>query len=261
MTDPYLFGQPINFDVYPTKLNEDLSAREVAGMTLVSAYLFPDTIGTVTAAQGTSGTGAIQGPVSSWTANDGGYTIAFAAVDDPYPTSTIDVRVYFVTVNVQLSGGAQVQTIILPLVLRRVHAHHTRVETSPIDLEDHYPNVGSYFTATRQETLIRIAKEEVQQELEGKFLVWLRIDRLDQLNRSVALKALSNGFLSLIKERGDQWSILYAEYKQKYGNAIATQRLDYDSDQDGIPDTQATAKPNFAWINLFDKPTSRNREP
>jgi hypothetical protein len=262
VSDPYLFGQPISFSFYPTKYNQDLSSSEVSAMTLVSAYVFPDTVGLITPQQGTSGAGSIQGPVASWTGPaNSGYTIAFAAIDDPYPTSLIDVRVYFVTINVKLATGAQTQTIILPLILRRVAAHHSRIETTAGDLATYYPTIGSYFSSGDQDTLISVAKKEIQRELEGKFLIWLRIDRLDRLNDAVALKALANGFLSLMRAPNDRWDKLHVEYAKKYNAALAVLRLEYDENKDGIPDVEATAKPNFAFINIFDTRSSRNKEP
>lgn len=224
--------------------------------------MFPDTVGIITPQQGTSGDRSIQGPVTTWTGpTNNGYVINFSAIDDPYPTSLIDVRVYFVTINVTLTTGGQTQTIILPLILRRVQAHHSRIETTQTDLSKYFPTVASYFDSATQDSLISVAKAEIQRELEGKFLIWLRIDRLDRLTDAVALKALANGCMPNIRAPNDRWDKLNAWFQKKYDDMMETLRLEYDADKDRIPDVDATSKPTMAWINLIDTPFSRNKEP
>lgn len=247
---PFLFGQDITAEFYPLRYDKYLSNAELTALTLVNIYVFSDTSGKPTIAQAQAGTGAVQGPVSSWTASEEGFTYALAAINDPDQAGGADIRHYWVAVNFKLKSTAtQVETVILELELRRAVGFHARIETSEADLQQHYPKVDDIFSPDEQQDLIATAKQEIQDELAAKFVRWMQITQLDRLNRATALLALTNGFLSEIVAPGDRWNILADRYGAKYDAAMAQLQLEYDASGDGQADTKVAPRPSFLFIN------------
>jgi hypothetical protein len=186
-----------------------------------------------------NGTGALQ-TIGTWTWSTSalGWSYTVAAIDDPQPTSTDNPKVYWEAVNFLLETGEQVQTDVRSLVLERVVGHSHGVGVTDAILKEYFPQIDTCSTSTQREQYIALAIEDVKGKLKNKGFEWARIHRIDRLNIAIAYKVLYMIMLVQLQQGNDKYAIKYNEFKGIYDTTIDSLVLEYDSNQDGLPDAQ-----------------------
>ena len=187
-----------------------------------------------------NGTGALQTVATwTWSGPEQGWSYSVAAIDDPNPTSTDTPKVYWEAVNFRLETGEQIQTDIRTFTLERVVGHSHSVGVTDAVLKEYFPQFDTCSTATQREAYIGLAIEDVKGKLRNKGFEWARIHRIDRLNIAIAYKVLYMIMLVQLQQGSDKYAIKYNEFKGIYENTIDSLVLEYDSNNDGLPDTQA----------------------
>lgn len=248
MPAPYLFGQNLVFEFFPLAYDSSLTASQLTNMSLVNAYVFTDQAkpGGVAASQ--AGTGAFQGPITSWTAGNGGFTLALSAINDPSPQLYLSRYIYWVAVNFRLDAGAQIQTVLAPLELWRVDASFTRIGTDDATLEQFFPSIDSLYTQAQQLSAISAAILAIRARVKAQGFDWARIYRLDRLNLIVAYKALQILFVGQTTGSGSRFPDLVEYYSNELEASLRSLMLEYKNDVDRAPED--IKKPN-AFKVLF----------
>lgn len=197
-----------------------------------------------------TGTGAIQ-TIASWTWSSTalGWSYTVAPINDPNPTSTDNPKIYWEAVNFRLESGAQIQTDIRSLVIERVVGHSHSVGVTDAVLKEYFPQLDTCSTSTQRETYIGLAIEDIKGRLRNKGFEWARIHRVDRLNIAIAYKVLYMIMLVQLQQGNDKYAIKYTEFKGIYDTTIESLVLEYDSNQDGLPDT--TAKSSSGPVRLI----------
>jgi hypothetical protein len=202
-------------------------------------YIFESQPGS-TAAQ--SGSGALQTIATwAWDTSVSGWSYTVAAINDPQPGSFNAPKVYWEAVNFRLESGAQIQTDIRTLVLERVVGQSNGVGVTDAVLKEYFPQLDTCSTTTQREQYIALAVEDVKGRLLSKGFEWARIHRIDRLNIAIAYKVLYMIMLIQLQQGNDKYAIKYNEFKGIYDSTIESLVLEYDSNQDGLPDTQVKA--------------------
>lgn len=242
MPAPYLFGQALTFEFFPLAYDSSLTSAQLAAMSIENAYVFTDLAkpGSVAAAQ--AGTGASQGPITSWTAGNGGFSLAISAINDPSPELYLSRYIYWVAVNFRLAAAAQVQTVLAPLELWRVDASFTRIGTDDATLEQFFPSIDSLYTQSQQLAAIQAAILSVKAKLQAKGFDWARIYRLDRLNLLVAYKALVLLFVGQTTGSSSRFPDLVEFYRAEYESAVGSLLVEYENEVSREP--ESIKKPN-----------------
>lgn len=235
----YVFGQNITYWFYP--LNEDSGASVPSGVQgqTPAIYVFDKS---PTRDEASTGTNSLS-TISSWTWNStkNGWSFTVPAIDDPAPTSNIDVRTYYVAINFILESGEQTQTFIQPLIISRVAGHDKAVTISTTELETYLPQVTAYTSLPQRNAYILQAIEEVKGKLRDKGYEWARITRPDRLDMCVIYKTLAMIMLGQIQDSGDKFSIKYSEYKDNFESALENLKFEYKQQNiDGVVQAKAS---------------------
>jgi hypothetical protein len=99
--------------------------------------------------------------------------------------------------------------------------------------------IRKWTSEQEQLTFIERAVTNVRDKLKGQGYTWANIHRPDRLRELVALQALKLIFLGQIQTGNDKHSIRYQEFKDLFQNALDAILFEYDSNEDGEPDTEA----------------------
>lgn len=233
----YPFGKGFTRWYYP--LVDGVKPDGILTSQTPAIYIFDSQPGRSSAQDGT---GSVQ-TVSSWTwdAASSGWYYSVNAIDDPNPTSTDNPKVYWEAVNFILESGEQVQTDVRTFILERVTGHSHSVGVTDAVLKEYFPQLDTCSTTTQREQYIALAIEDVKGKLRSKGFEWARIHRIDRLNIAIAYKVLYMIMLVQLQQGSDKYAIKYNEFKGIYDSTIESLVLEYDSNQDGLPDTQVKA--------------------
>ncbi|TXH14216.1 MAG: hypothetical protein E6R03_09680 [Hyphomicrobiaceae bacterium] len=233
----YPFGKAFTRWYFP--LVDNQSPTGVLTSQTPSIYIFSTQPDRTTAA---AGTGAVQ-TVSSWTWNTSvnGWSYTVAAIDDPEPTGATSLRTYWEAVNYRLESGEQIQTDVRAFFVQRATGHSHSVGVTDAVLKEYYPQLDACSNPTQREQLIALAVEDVKARLKNKGFEWAMIHRIDRLNIAIAYKTLYMIMLIQIQQGNDKYAIKYAEFKAIFDSTIESLVLEYDSNGDGLPDTNVKA--------------------
>ena len=235
MPAPYLFGQNLTFEFFPLAYDSSLTSAQLANLTLVNAYVFSDQNKPVSVAASQAGTGAFQGPITSWTAGNGGFSFSIAAINDPSPELYLSRYIFWVAVNFRLDAGAQVQTVLAPLELWRVDASFTRIGTDDATLEQFFPTIDSLYTQNQQLAAISAATLAIKGRVKAQGFDWARVYRLDRLNLIVAYKALVILFVGQTTGTGSRFPDLVEYYSAELEAALRSLSMEYEDEVDRSP--------------------------
>jgi hypothetical protein len=230
MGAPYLFGQNLTFEFYPLAYDSSLSSAQLLNISLVNAYVFTDIAKPVSVAASQAGTGASQGPITSWTAGNGGFSFSISSINDPSPELYLSRYIYWVAVNFRLDTGAQIQTVLAPLELWRVDASFTRIGTDDATLEQFFPSIDSLYTQAQQLAAISAATLAIKSRIKAQGFDWARIYRLDRLNLIVAYKALVILFIGQTTGSGSRFPDLVEYYTGELEAALKSLTMEYEDD-------------------------------
>lgn len=240
-----VFGQDITAYFYP--LVDDAAFTPSDTAQTPSIYVF-DAMPSRTVAA--AGTGAVAGPIATWTWNAGtkGFSFTIPAIDDPTPTSTDSQKIYYLGISFKLAAAEQTQTVVQGLTLYRVVGHQTSVGVTLDDMAQYFPQVGAYSSESQRLGYIAEAISEVQDKLRSAGYAWSRINRPDRLKRVVTLRSLALLLLFQVQAGNDKFMVKYLELKQMAKDAFDALKIEYDADGDGVVDAVTEPSSNMALL-------------
>lgn len=199
--------------------------------------------------QAQSGSGSFQTVTAwDWDSARNGWIYTVAVIDDPDPASSQDTRVYWEAINFRLQSAAQIQTDIRSLEMSRVSGQSFAVGVTDEMLRQYYPQLDSCSNSTQRYHQTILAIEDVKSRLKAKGYEWARVARPDRLTIAVAYRVLYMIMLVQIQAGNDKYAIKYAEFKAIFDATIDSLSLEYDSNNDGLPDTQINASVGTAFL-------------
>ncbi len=189
--------------------------------------------------------------ISAWTwdAGKSGWYYTVSAINDPQPDAIDDFKVYWELVTFVLEDGQQSQTVMRSFEMERVTGHAERVNVTDEMLRQYFPQLDSCSTENQRIQLLSLAIEEVKSRLKDKGFEWARISRPDRLSIAIAHKVLYMIMLVQLQGGNDKYAIKYNEFKATFTNTIDGLILEYDSNKDGLPDTNIT--PSYGTVFLI----------
>lgn len=235
------FGKDFTRYFYP--LVDDAAPVTILSSQTPAIYFF-DTQPSRTAAS--AGTGAVQ-TVAAWTWNAGssGWSYTVTAINDPDPTSTLTVRTYWEAINFRLQSAGQIQTVVRAFDLQRVSGHAVSVGVNDEMLREYFPQLDSCSTEVQRAAYVTLAVEDVKSRLKSKGYDWAKVTRPDRLTIAIAYKVLYMIMLVQLQQGNDKYAVKYAEFKKIYESMIEGLTLEYDANEDGLPDTEVKASSDF----------------
>jgi len=234
---PNLFGQDITYNFYPINERDFVSLASVTTDPAIYIYKEGYKPDRTSAAAGTDNGGLVGVAITSWsTTTDGnGKYFTLPAIDDPDVTSSTDKRTYWAAINFYLQDSEQKQTILRALPLERIAAHHKAVGVTVANLEEIFPTIDSYVSATNQTNAITTATTRCKVDLEAHNYEWAELWRPDRLATAIAYKALSNLMFGLVQDAGDRWFELGKEYNGVYTSVLESLRVERIDEPDEDP--------------------------
>lgn len=240
----YPYGQAITYWFYP--LIDDASPSTLLTSQTPAIYVFTTQPSRSVAA---AGTGAAQSVTSwTWDAEKKGWYFTITAIDDPDTSAVDSSRTYWIAINFRLETSAQIQTHLRELPLRRVSGHDKAVGTTHDTLRSYYPQVDAYSTDPQRTASISQAIEDVKARLKNAGYQWARLHRADRLTYIVAHRALAILMLGQAQQANDKFFVKYQEFKGLFQTSFDALQLEYDSNDDGTPDTTTTASSEVLWV-------------
>lgn len=233
----YPFGRDFTLTFDP--LVDDTALLAIPDQT-PSIYIFTDT-NPPTRATALAGTGAVKS-FTSWTRRGIGFDIAVTAIDDPDPNSELRERLYYYAVNFRLTNSAQIQTVIRPLEMERVSAHHRRCDVTSQEVVEACSMVLNYKNHAQITTLIATIKQEVSDKLKDEGFRWAEIYDLDRLKPIITNGTIARIMVHERKNPGDTFDQNFNFYDDLYKSGIKSIQLKIDKALDGRtpPKKQAT---------------------
>ncbi len=245
----YVFGQDITFWFYPFMDNElAVISADVQSQT-PDIYIFTWT-SIPTREQALSGTDALQ-HITSWTWHPvkNAWSFTITAIEDPEPTAVRNTWNFYIAVNFILKlADVTKQTVIMPLEIGRIQGQGRSVSVVYSDLAGIYSQINACSTTAQQTEQIAQAVKDIKARLKFRGYEWSKINKLDELNRAVALRAVSLIMLSQLQAGNDKYGIKYAEYKAMYETEMESLQLEYDQNSNGEPDQDIVPANNVLWV-------------
>ena len=223
----YVYGKDLTYYLYAfedkTKIT-NLPAQTVQG------YLFLDQ---PTRAIAAAGTGALQSPTQSLTAN-GTIALTLTAITDPNPGDILGYRLYWVAVNFILKTAGEVQTVIRAIKVERVSGQDAEIGVTYAKIVAIYPDVVNYLTEAEVNEMITLAKIDLLDDLTNKGFDWNQVNKPDQLFNALLFNTLVYVYNSQIQREGDRFAFSSAKAQARYDSLKTNLRLEYDSTMSGM---------------------------
>lgn len=227
MKTKYLFGKDFTYSLYAYDDSEAIS--DLPSQT-VTAYVFstrPDR----TAAS--AGTGALKTATQSLPEN-GSISLTIPAISDPEPTSDTDYQEYYISINFVLKTGADTQTVIRELPMRRVSGQDSNIGITVSDIEGIWPDVLKYVSSEEVTAAIDLARSEIVSDLENRGVEWASIHSPKELRQAT----LFNSLFYVLGGQGDDFATMRDKMESAYKNTISALKLSYDPFRQGSPITK-----------------------
>lgn len=177
---------------------------------------------------------AEQFSVVAWTSgtSDNEKIIAYDAISDPEPLSTIKWERYYVVVRYTLESGGDTIRDVEPLILHRAEGVSSRFGVVAADLDALERKIDDLLTSAQITAKIDLSERLVKQALRSKGMDIRRLEWSDAkdlvryLACSLCCKDLSN-------DPGDEWHDKADYYMERYDTFLTDLQLGYDADDDG----------------------------
>jgi len=240
----YTFGKDITYTFTPL-----LDSNTIANIPAQTAKLWLfDSIPSYSEAL--VGTGAIASVVNAtWTLNATSCTFTIPAIDDPWPTSSVQEADYYVSVVFKLTTGEQDQATIRELCLTRLVGHDEAISVVSADLEAVYPYVIKYASSTQITAQISLALSWLKRSLKGKGYEYQLIHNLNDLKLTVTYRALAQIMISLIKPGSvSEFQTLYDDYNATALSFLDSFTAEYDPENTGTDQVEEQI-PSFQIVS------------
>lgn len=227
----YPFGQDIRFKFYP--LADGVEATDIPNDN-PSIYVFADNA-KPSRTNGLSGTGAQQGPITSWTriTNENGFVFTITAIQDPDVGGGADKRVYWVAINFRLKTSGQYQTVIKALELERVGAHQKQFYVRVADIINYFPQVEDYFNPFQVQAVSDRVRIEIVSYMTQRGFDWSLVVRPDRLQLAATFRVMQRLAESQRRQAGDSWDVNQAQWEKTYNELIKSLKIEYDAENQG----------------------------
>jgi hypothetical protein len=240
----YPFGK--SFTRWFIPLVDDASIDSLPTSQTPTIYIF-DSQPSRSAALG--GSGSVQSVVTwTWDSTKNGWSYTVAAIDDPDQATAQDLRTYWEAVNYKLETGEQTQVDVRSFQMQRVTGHATTVGVTDAVLKEYFPQLDTCSSPSQRVAYVELAIEDVKSKLKSKGYDWARISRPDRLQIAIAYKVLYMIMLVQLQQGNDKYAIKYTEFKANYDAMIDGLSLEYDSNNDGLPDVTIRPSTGPIWV-------------
>lgn len=224
MAQPFGYGkqilQPIQAFLGPD--------TPVAINSLVSARLYRNPPSEAQKLDSAGVLGGFEERVTAFSASDTAnfiYTVTFAAVSDPDPSSGAAYDLWYLVANVLLAPGQQEQIIWEEVLIWRVAGLFTVLDVDENAVYDEHSDIEDQLGTTKTRSKIARAKEDIFKALKDRGLVRHRIEQTD-----LRLLTITHAAQKCFASMGPDYRDLFNDYKDDYLNMLAGMKIGY---QDG----------------------------
>lgn len=191
-----------------------------------------------------TGSFKIGSTITSW--GNGNYpntkTITIPAIEDPDPDADPIIDIYYLAINYTLVASGQVQTVIVPFEICRVHGTISGHTVTIDEVLKVFPTIEYYIEAGELESFIAIALQEIEIDLKKKGVRFDQLSNQNDLTYPIALKAAALASHSEFKDNTDKFYQRYLDLTKKYDGILDSLPLHFDNNQDGEPEETQTKK-------------------
>ncbi len=192
-----------------------------------------------------AGTGAVQGPITSWSGSGATRTFTIAAVTDSQPTSTTRFKDYWLGVNFKLTSGGSTTTLIEEIYFERAVTQNPALVLKAADAKEIYPAIASYLSDAQINNYLIGALDDLKTDLEAKGIEWITVQNTNRFKRAAIFRAIADASLGQMQNQNDKFQERYKLYSAKYDAQMSAIQAVVDEDLDGAPEAIVKAKPNY----------------
>lgn len=224
----HVFGRSIDFRFLPIVDDEDASAYSLVSARIYSAE-------PTSAQRQNTASGHVE-EVTSWTViATGEYSITFAPLTDPSPTSTQGYETYFVAVNFRYQSGGPIEDVVEQIFVFRPDALTSKVSVTPTDVYGLESKIQVLKNDAWVQPKIDVALREVDNKLAAKGVKRSRTFNRDKLKDAVLFRATARCCFDLGSDGANVWMEKGRMWMESSTAALDAVVLGYDVDGDDRP--------------------------